>query len=900
MRPRLNEKLKIGLGGKLTLVSAPAGFGKTTLISAFSTQETAIDETVIAWLSVDDADNDPTRFLTYFSAALATAGLDLALEETAVSTGSRQTVSNTPPDLFMTDVINSATRLLSPITQLIFVLDDYHLIQNRMIHEAITFLLEHMPANMHLVLTTRADPPLPLARWRARSQLVEVRQEDLRFTAKEAADFLNQIMSLSLTAEDVETLNRRTEGWIAGLQMAAVSLRDRPDVNFVQNFSGSHRHILDYLMEEVLLSQPEGIKQFLLKTAVLERLCAPLCDEILEISDWRLETKQAPVISLQSQQILEHLETANLFIISLDEERQWYRYHRLFADLLRQRLAQTEPAQIPILHERASVWFEANGFLEEAIHHALLAGTADKAAGLIEQMAETMLMRSELVTLMRWLTALPETELAKRPLLSFYYAWALIMEGRSQAEVETVLRYIQAEGASSEMALVSSLRALLYGDGTTAVALAQEALTQLDSEQTFLQAVTTWVLGLALLFRGDLDQGVQTLEQAVAISQEAGNLTIAAVSLGRLANQAWRGGDLHRARRIYEQVLVLATDEAERPLPIAGEAHIGLARIYFEWNDLEAARQHAETGLALTERWREVSAVAGYIWLARIQQIQGQPEDAANALDRARQIARQSEGTQFDDMAVDISDAFIQLLQGDFKKVESLCTSWDLPEEVDTGALKQRDDLIEGHLRKYQFTILARLRLAQRCPAEALALLLPVLSDVQRQHRCDLQIENHILTALAYEQIGDKAQADYHLNKALTLGEPGGFVRMFIEAGAGEILKRQKEELERMKDEGGRMKDYLQKLLAAFDQSTPSTAQSLIINPQSSLVEPLSERELEVLTLIAEGLSNREIAAELVLSLPTIKWHTSNIYGKLGVGNRTTAVARARELQILP
>ena len=889
-RARLIEKLNMGLLSKLTLVSAPAGFGKTSLIATYGKETINTEETTLAWLSLGESDNDPARFMAYLLAALAHARVGLSLDKTAVSSAS--------PDLIMTDIINGITETFAanPDAQLILVLDDYHLIQNRAIHETITFLLEHMPPQMHLVLGTRADPPLPLARWRARGQLVEVRQEDLRFTSEEAACFLNQGMALSLSSEDIHTLNRRAEGWIAGLQMAAVSLQGRDDTaSFVQSFGGSHRYILDYLMEEVLSRQPEEVTQFLLQTAVLERLCADLCDAVLKAS--------------HSQQILEYLDNANLFIIPLDQERRWYRYHRLFADLLRQRLAQMDPDLISICHQRAADWFEANGFLEEAIDHALLAGSVDKAANLIEQTAETMLVRSELVTFLRWLTALPEAELEKRPLLSLYYAWALIMEGRSQLEVELALRHVDVEGASGEIALVRSLRALLYGDGTTAVTLAQEAQAQLAPERTFLYAVATWVLGLSLLFRGDLDQGVHILEQAVQISQEAGNMTIAAVSLGRLANQAWRGGDLHRARRIYEQVLVLATDEAERPLPIAGEAHIGLARIYFEWNDLETALQHAETGLALTERWREVSAVAGYLWLARIQQVQGQVEAADSALNRARQIAHQSEGTQFDDMAVTVSEAYMHLLQGSIETVAALCATWQLPSEVDPEALKQRDNLVEGHLWKYQFTILAKLRLAQARPVDALTLLRPILTDVQRQQRCDLQIENHILTALAYEQTGEKAQADHHLQEAMRLGEPGGFVRLFVESGPGigDLLKRQKAEIKRMKDASGRMAAYLQTLLAACGQLADlsalfdsSTSSGQVLDLSASLIEPLSDRELEVLGLIAQGLSNREIAEALVLSLPTIKWHTSNIYGKLGVGNRTTAVVRARELQILP
>ena len=881
VRDRLLRRLDAVRHKRLALVSAPAGFGKTILVAAYCAQ--AAENNLLAWLSLGEEDNDPARFLAYFVAALAAAGIELSLDETAIFASS--------PDLIMTDVVNGITAVLTthPDQHLILVLDDYHLIQNKIIHEAITFLLEHMPAQMHLVLVTRADPPLPLARWRASSQLIELRQQELRFTSEETAAFLNQVMGLSLPVDDVQTLNSRTEGWIAGLQMAAVSLQGRVDAaDFVRSFRGSHRYILDYLMEEVLSRQSPDVTQFLLQTAVLDRLTASLCDAVLEID-------QSPVSNLQSQHLLEQLETANLFLVPLDDERRWFRYHRLFADLLRQRLGQTEPAQIPILHRRAAAWYEANGFPEVAINHALLAGAVDQATRLIEQQAEAMLMRSEMVTVMGWLAALPEAELSKRPLLSLYYAWTMIMEGRAQDEVERVLGHVAVEGAPGELSLARSIAAIMRGDGMIAIELAQQALNSLAPNRTFLRGVGTWILGLSFLFRGELEQGMQTLEEAVHLSQQVGNMTIAVASLGRLANQAWRDGDLFKANRLYEQALVLASDEAERPLPIAGESHIGLARIYFEWNDLETALQHVETGLALMERWREISAIAGNIWLARIQQAQNDPAVAGKALDRARQIARQTKGTQFDDLAVAMTEASLHLLQGNLEAVEAWCAARQIPQIVDTTALKQRDEIIEGHLRKYEFIILARLRLAQKQPAAALALLRPLLTDAQRLRRRDLQMEIHLLTALAYQQKGDLTQADHQLQEALTLGEPGSIIRLFVEAGPDVPVL-----LARQQPTDSRRQAYIHKLLEACGQPLPA-AKSPISSLQSPavLVEPLSERELEVLTLIANGLSNREIAQELVLSLPTIKWHTSNIYSKLGVGNRTTAVARARELHIL-
>lgn len=889
LRPRLIEKLKEGLARKLTLVSAPAGFGKTTLIAVFVTQKNFDQDTGYAWLSLSAAENDPARFWTYFLASLAVAGVDLALDDTAVA--------NISPELFMTEVINGIAQNRAMNSRLVLVLDDYHLIRSRVVHESVTFLLENMPASMHLILTTRADPPLPLARWRGRGQLLELRQQDLRFTPAEAASFLNQTMALSLAAADVETLNRRTEGWIAGLQMAAVSLQARSDsAQFVNSFSGSHRYILDYLMEEVLSRQPDQIKQFLLQTAVLERLSAPLCQRLM-MEDSSLapadSAHQSSIFNYDCQAILEHLDSANLFVIPLDQERHWYRYHRLFADLLRQRLEQTAPDRVPLLHQRASAWFAEHGLQDEAIAHALLAEEFSRAADLIEDAAERMLMRSEQVTFMRWVEALPKPELAKRPSLSLYYACTLIMEGHTSVEVEEVLRHVKAKEAPGELDLLHSLLAIYQGDGAGSIRLARKAQTQLGSERTFLWGMANWILGIAYIFHGQLDEGWQALEQAAQLSRQAGNMAIAVSAWMRMANQAWRQGDLFHAKRIYDQALVLATDEQERPLPIAGEPHIGLARTYYEWNDLPSALYHIELGLTLVERWREISSLAGIVWLARIKQALGEPVAALEALERARQIAVRSEGTQFDDLAVAMAEAYIRILQGDLKAVSAWCAERQIPDSIDPEALQDPGDIIEGHLRKYEFIIRARLYLVQQQPEPALNLLLPLQAEAQRLQRSDLQIEIQILTALAYQQLNQLIQAEEHMLKAVALGEKGRFIRIFVEAGVAEIVKR-------VRVEAGGMKSYKAALLAAFEQPPIlGQAQDRSISPQSTLIEPLSDRELEILTLIASGMSNREIANELILSLPTIKWHTSNIYGKLGVHNRTTAVARARELQIL-
>ena len=458
-RPRLIERLNEGLLRKLTFISAPAGFGKTTLVSSwlnnlrFTNDDLRLDAAKesqivnrkskivnqVAWLSLDDADNDPVRFLTYVVAALQTIEANIGKG----TLRALQAPQPPPTEAVLTAVINDVAALPN---QIILVLDDYHLIEVPLIHDALTFLLEHMPPQLHLVIATREDPPLPLARLRVRGQLTELRATDLRFTASEAAAFLNQAMGLNLSAEDIATLETRTEGWIAGLQLAAISMQGREDASrFIKLFSGSHRYVLDYLVEEVLEQQPESIQTFLLQTSVLDRLCGPLCDAVagrLEIEDWRLESDdqaadnlQLPISpqSAQSQETLEHLEHANLFIVPLDEERRWYRYHHLFADLLRQRLHQTQPEQVSILHHRASDWFEQEGFTDEAIEYALRAGDFQRAAYLIEELAEAVWGRGEHTKLWGWLKALPADQVSARPRLCIFRAWVLFINGQQQA-----------------------------------------------------------------------------------------------------------------------------------------------------------------------------------------------------------------------------------------------------------------------------------------------------------------------------------------------------------------------------------------------------------------------------------------------------------------------------------
>jgi LuxR family maltose regulon positive regulatory protein len=626
-RPHLIERLNAGLHRKLTLISAPAGFGKTTLLSEW----VAACERPVAWVSLDKGDNDPTRFWAYFMAALQTLQADAAqaaVGEAALSV--LQSPQPPPIEALLTGLINEIASIPAPF---ILALDDYHLITTQPIHDALAFLLDHLPPPMHLAIATRADPPLPIARLRGRGQVTELRLTDLRFTPDEAAEFLNQVMSLELSADDVAALASRTEGWIAGLQMAAASMQGRKDTaSFIQAFTGSDRYILDYLVEEVLHHQPRHIQTFLLQTAILDRLTAPLCDALLDIRDWILDideqteypisNTQYPISNLQSQTILEYLESSNLFIIPLDNERRWYRYHRLFADLLRQRLHQRHPDLVPILHQRASEWHEQNGLMAEAIEHALSGEDFERAAALVEQVAEATLMRSEVATFLSWVEALPDELVRARPTLCVFHAWALLWRGLPLDEVESRLQDVgeDVDLTPGKVAALRGFMAIFQGQLARATKLCRQALEQLPEDDVFWRSISTWMLSISELADGDLRTGSRALDEVVRMSQKAGNVMIAVPAVCHLARLSDRQGQLHKAQAIYQRALELGTDESGRRLPIASEALIGLGRLSYEWNDLESAARYLEESIALSQQWSEAAALDAYVPLARVRQ----------------------------------------------------------------------------------------------------------------------------------------------------------------------------------------------------------------------------------------------------------------------------------------
>ncbi len=916
-RPRLIERLNAGLDRKLTLISAPAGFGKTTLMSEW----VGNCGRPIAWVSLDESDNDPVRFLAYFVAALQKVEPNIG--EGVLN--AFQAPQPPPIESVLTVLINEIVAISFPFA---LVLDDYHLITAQPIHDALTFLLDHLPGNMHLVIATRADPPLPIARLRGRGQLTELRLTDLRFTPDQVTEFLNQVMGLDLSADDVAALASRTEGWIAGLQMAAASMQGQEDVaGFIQAFTGSDRYILDYLVEEVLQRQPNHVQTFLLQTAILDRLTGPLCDAVTG----RLEIRDQATTNLQSQAILEYLESSNLFIVPLDNERQWYRYHRLFADLLRKRLHQSQPDLVQTLHRRASAWYEQNGSMAEAIDHALSAGDFERAAHLVEQVAEATLMRSEIATFLGWVEALPDELVRARPLLCIYHAGALLWGSRPLDAIEARLQdAVEADPDGSVTGKVAAIRALLaalQGEVRHSTELSHRALELLPEESLFLRSVVVGSLGLVHLWSDDLVAATRIFDELARIGQKTGNLMFTVIALRRLARLRTRQGQLYEARALYEQALELAVDRQRRPLPIAGFALIGLGELWREWNDLEAATRHLAEGIKLARKWGESGTIEGYMTLARVRQALGDEDGAREAIQKAQRLALKTDTTELDDLGVALQQARLWIAQGNLEatlrwvKERGLALSPALPapsaaegsgvegpvlsgvegSDRDAGpaASEASDDLLDYHLRKYEHLVLARVLIKQDQPDEALALLDPLLPRMEQQGRTGLVIEIQVLRALAFQAQGDDAQALAALEQALSLAEPGGYVRIFVDEGPP-MARLLYEAAAR-----GIAPTYVGRLLVAFDTSeSASEYGSIGATPTHThsqpLIEPLSEREIEVLQLIAEGLSNREIARKLFLSMSTVKVHTYNIYSKLGVHSRTQAVAKARALGILP
>ncbi len=868
-RPRLIERLDAGLDGKLVLISAAAGFGKTTLLGEWVATLTPGpshaergERFKVAWLSLDAGDSDPVRFMTYLVAALQTAASGVGSGVLAAL----QALQPPSPEALLTALLGD---LAAVPHDLLLVLDDYHAVESPDVDQAVAFLLEYLPPQMQLVIATREDPPLPLARLRARGQLTELRAADLRFTPAEATQFLNTVMGLNLSEAEVDALEARTEGWIAGLHLAALSMQGRTDTAaFVAAFSGSHRFVLDYLVEEVLQRQPAGVQDFLLRTAILDRLCGRLCDAV---------TQDA---SAAGQATLAHLERTNLFVVPLDNERRWYRYHHLFGELLRQRLHQRMPAgAVADLHIRASVWFEANDLEMEAFQHAAAAGDIDRAERLLEGRGMPLLFRGGARPILGWLGSLPAATLDAHPSLWVTYASALLFI-QQVAGVEEKLRAAEAALAGVPLPLGDRTRDLM---GHMASIRATVAVTQQDSEAILVQSqraldylhprnlpvrtAATWSLGYAHYLRGDRAAAGRAYSEAVAASQAMGHFIIQIMATLGLASIQEGDTLLAPAAETYRRVLELAGDP---PLPVACGAHLGLARISYQWNDLAAAGQHGQQGLHLARQIPGTDrAVMCELFLARLKLAQGDLAGAATLLATAGQQARRH--------------SFAALQLPELAALETLL------------ALRQSQTAAASEAARREDIPLSRVRveLARGDAASALSTATAWRQQAEFRGWADERLKAMILQTLAHQAQGDNERAGTLLAEALALAEPGGFMRAFVDEG------QPMAQLVAAAADRGIMPDYTARLLAAFPAQQPKRRDGAATPAAQPLIEPLSERELEVLQLIAEGLSNHEIGERLFLALDTVKGHNRRIFDKLQVQRRTEAVARAREVGLI-
>jgi LuxR family maltose regulon positive regulatory protein len=895
-----------GLQCPLTLVSAPAGFGKTSIISEWvemlcaSSRGAGRNKCHIAWYSLDEADNDPARFLKY----LITAILRAMGGEPAEQGGLLKMLDAAQPppvEPVLTGLINKFEGFQERI---LVILDDFHHIETSDVNIVLAYLLEHLPPQLHIVIVTRADPQLPIARLRACSQLTELRATDLRFTTSEAAAFLNQVMGLNLLDEDIAALEKRTEGWIAGLQLAAISLQGKDDKSkLIKSFTGSHRLVLDYLLEEVLQQQSKHIQIFLLQTAILDRLNGELCDALTGQGD--------------GQATLEYLDRMNLFVVPLDSERHWYRYHQLFADLLRGRLGQYQPKQQPMLHLKASEWYEDNGLTGQAIAHSLSAEDFDRAASLAERAWRDMHMSYGGISWLRWVQAIPDEVVRARPLLSAGYGWSLIdtgdlegadlrlgdaerwlatrgtpgkdadgLSGQKGGLTETELRSLSGSVANARAYLAQAL-----GDVAATKEHARRALELLPEDDHFERGLSAILPGFAYWSNGDLGAAHRAISDAISYMRMLGKLPFIISFSSYLADIMVAQGRLNETKEAYLQLLDLAAEQGKPDLPETAVVHLGLSELCHEQGDLEAARRH----LGKSEELGELPTFPPWYrhWVQariRLKESEGDLKGILKILEESKRLYYRHPIPDMRPLAA--LAARTKLRQG--RLDDALL--W-----AQASSLSVHDD--PSYLGEFAHLTLARVLIAaherdrsEGLIGDAVRMLGRLLEATKRGSRRGSVIEILVLQARAYQAQGDLALALISLEQALALAEPEGYVHTFVAEGAPMMAL-----LRAMDADELRMRDYIHTLLARFP--APVTEQAppagLIVD-QSELVEALSDRELEVLGLIARGLTNRQIATHLFLSLNTVKVHTRNIYGKLDVNNRTQAVAEARSLGLLP
>jgi LuxR family transcriptional regulator, maltose regulon positive regulatory protein len=880
LRPDLVERLNDGLTRKMSLISAPAGYGKTTLVVEWLQslrgvrQEAAAPE--IGWLSLDEADGDPARFLVHVVAALSRAvdsGGSIGEETLAML----QILDSQSVETVHTSLIND---LSSIEPRIILVLEDYHVIDSSAVDRIVIFLIEHLPASLHVVVTTRSDPSLSLSRLRARGELSELRAGDLRFSIEEAKHFLNMVMKLDLAPESVAALARRTEGWVAGLQLAALSMQRNADVEgFVRSFTGSSRYVMDYLLEEVLNRQPEGVKEFLLQTSILERLTASLCDALTGRND--------------GQSILESLEHDNLFVISLDEERHWYRYHHLFAELLRRKLIQSQNEEVPSLHHRAGTWYEQRRLVTEALPHIFATGELLWAARMVEEVGDrTIWEQSDVILLRHWLERMPDDLIRSRPGLSILSAWVMWASGQAE-QVETYLQ--SAESALNETqceselwAQVVELRGMLAtldGNLHRAIELLKEARRLVPSSGSHLAAVTPFFLAEAHFMNGELLEAESLYRLAEKAGWKGNYHFIAALSARGIGLVQALEGALHDAMETYRTFEgKLETHDVHSPSG-QGIVGVGIGEILCEWNELDRAIDMLTEGIEHARRSaRPRPILPGYAALSRARRGLGDLDGARRVIEDAVELSeRYHVHPMWNVPPAAVHRVRFLLACGNV----AAARAWVEQEQILGGQLTALSEI-------HNITM-ARVLLAEDSPIEALELLTRLIEFTRTNGRISSEIEISILQALAHDCLTETDVAIERLQHALELAEPGGFVRIFLDEGPP-LARLLYEAASR-----GMACDHLRKLLIAFPPAESAETERLQVETANTdLFEPLSDRELDVLRLIAEGLTSQEIGEKLFISPHTAKSHSRNLFAKLEVHSRTAAVNKARGLGLLP
>ncbi|REG11267.1 LuxR C-terminal-related transcriptional regulator [Pelolinea submarina] len=870
-RWRLTAALEENLKNRITLISAPAGFGKTSLLADWI-QEYAHQP---AWLTLDESDNDPMHFLDYVVQAL----LKYPSEELKSEINEHLLSTKFGPMQRLDILLNC---LCEANAQVILVLDDYQHIHLSAVHDTLNYIIENLPPNVHLILATRCDPPLNLANWRAKAFLYEIRQSDLCFTDAEASAFFSHSLPFELERSELNALNAKIEGWAAGMQLAVNAMskqKNKRDLEqFIESFKGTNRYVLEYLMEEVIKNQPAEIIEMLFYTSLLDRFCAPLCDFVLQRSD--------------SRKIIDYLERNNLFIISLDDNDEWYRYHRLFTDLLQSQFANQDAEKVIDFHRAASLWFERNGHYAEAIDQRFLAGDTDQAALLIQDQGIEVLKRSEFFTFARWIERLPESFLYANPKLCAYYAIAMILEGRPYNETQKILHIMENLKDENEFdhSIVQVLISLIQGNFLEAIRMIGTIKALPEHEDEILQGLIEIVQ--SLIYEGNLESMLHQLEETHEKAQTSGNLAIAITSLSFMGDIYKTQGRLNKAWDIFQHALDLAYIGEEAYVSAGSTAFIGLGEILYKWNRLPEAEEALKTSLSLSKDWEILHFFSGLTSLARVQVAQNKFKDAQNSMRKAEELAERFDTTELDDFVVGCRIIQLKILMGqeisnsDLKHLEQSPIS--ATDQSGNSLLLSKLFLMDIQEYTYAWALLRKNNYEK-----AIIHTKELLARAEHTHLDDFIIQYDVLLAVAYHKLNQHREALKYLGVALRKAKKENQIRVFLEQGP-DIINLLYDAIENHIEE-----IFAGSLLALFPQMEIKAQKNKLQEVNGEIIEALTAREAEIIQLIAQGLSNQEIAYRLHLSISTIKVHIYNIFRKLNVHNRTQAVAKAQTLSII-